>query len=238
MTSRRLNLLRWSLVGVWETKILVNFGQKLLSLFCENHKKLSNLPLSPHSILQNWVDYLKVTSLRDNSYYPKMRTSPDDPVQQGLLVIVILGNPRTKTHASFQREHFYWEIEGRGCIHGQGQFEVWLSGAGIRAPEPVGHRTRWCGADRIFFKTVGPHRARTKETPKILHQLGPTGGAWIPGQGWKRNYSEGENLGAKIFESYQGIGLHANGHHGKWRIGLRYLGSHEIHLPKIEFKLA
>ena len=73
MTSRRLNLHLESR-GSLRDKNFGEFRSKTTFTFCENHKKLSNLPLSPHSILQNWVDYLKVTSLRDNLYYPKMPT--------------------------------------------------------------------------------------------------------------------------------------------------------------------
>ena len=171
MTSRRLNLHLESR-GSLRDKNFGEFRSKTTFTFCENHKKLSNLPLSPHSILQNWVDYLKVTSLRDNPYYPKMPTGQS-------------GRPCSVGH-SYTRE----STDKNSWVFPEGAFlwGSWRKGVNLRS-----------------------------------------------GLNWGWNYSEGESLGTNVFETYQGIGLHANGHHGKWKIDLRSPGSHENHLPKIEF---
>ena len=47
---------------------------------------------------------------------------------------------------------------------------LWL-GTGIHAPKPVA----WSSDRKKKFFEVGPHRTRTKETPKISHQLAPSG---------------------------------------------------------------
>ena len=116
MTSRRLNLHLESR-GSLRDKNFGEFRSKTTFTFCENHKKLSNLPLSPHSILQNWVDYLKVTSLRDNFV----------PNQSGRPCLVGHSYTRESTDKNswvFPEGAFLWGVEEREWIYGQG----WIGG--------------------------------------------------------------------------------------------------------------
>ena len=174
MTSRRLNLHLESR-GSLRDKNFGEFRSKTTFTFCENHKKLSNLPLSPHSILQNWVDYLKVTSLRDNPY-PKMLTNQSGrpcPVGHGLWLIVVLGNPRTKTHTYFQRDHFYGGIEGRG------EFTVKVK-LGF---DCQGWKWNYSEGEnlRIFFRNLPGHWITCKWPPRQMKNWSSLSGfTWNP----------------------------------------------------------